>query len=146
MNLVKNNRTVLEMAAETGKIECVELLIEAGADVNEPTVPPLVCVVRAFSYVPSVNKGRCIDVLIKAGADVNTPLVNCAKACSIGALAILLNAGADVKLFPLHEVVGLDDKLECIKLLIQEGADVNKQNNYGKLQCTKQLPFITKPI
>ena len=144
VNLVKNNRTVLSMAAERGKIEYVELLIEAGADVNQRAVPPLGCVVRTFSQFPSVNKGRCIDVLIKAGADVNTPLVNCAGACSSRVLAILLNAGADVKLFPFHEVVGLDHKLDCVKLLIQKGADVNKQNNCGETPVYKAASLCDK--
>ena len=137
VNLFRGNMTVLGMAAKVGQSESLELLIEAGADVNRSmtkknVMPPLICAVQSFISESLINNKRCIEILIKAGADVNAPFVTCPGACISEILAMLLGAGADVKLFPLHQVVGSYRQLERVKLLIQKGADVNKQNNSGE--------------
>ena len=141
VNMVRNNWTILQLAVKEGQSECLELLIEAGADVNmtnQQAVPLLVCAVQSFGWRSLVVKHkRCIDILIKAGADVNAPFMNCPGECSSEILAILLDAGADAKYFPLHEVLGLYRQLECVELLIQKGADVNKQNNRGETPMYK---------
>ena len=121
INLVKENMTVMGMAATTGQFESLELLIEAGADVNmkiQQTVPPLVCAVQR--YIPgAINHKRCVEILIKAGADVNAPFVNCPAKCLHDIVALPLDAGADAKLFPLHELVG-SIQLERIEQLATE--------------------------
>ena len=127
--------TAVGMAAKVGRSESLELLIEAGADVNmtnQNAVPPLICAVQSFTVRSLINHERCIDILIKAGADVNAPFVTCPARClKSEILAMLLGAGADAKLFPLHELVGSYGQLERVEMFIQKGADVNKQDNNG---------------
>jgi len=64
--------TGVHVAAEEGHLECVELLIEAGADVtvlDEEERTPLLLAVKG-------NYGEVASTLIKAGADPNTPYVD----------------------------------------------------------------------
>lgn len=64
--------TGVHVAAEEGHLECVELLIEAGADVtvlDEEDRSPLLLAVKG-------NYGEVASTLIKAGADPNTPYVD----------------------------------------------------------------------
>ena len=97
----------------------------------------------------------CLEVLIKAGADVNsrscydhTPLMLAAHSGKLTFVDLLINAGADVNAQasvnslgePLPDnrgdtalilVVQNNENLECVRRLIDAGADVNKQDEYG---------------
>ena len=57
------NSTSLTSAVIKGRDECVNLLLEAGADVNEQR--NVLC--KAAAY----GQDKCLDLLLKAGADVN---------------------------------------------------------------------------
>ena len=70
---MRNGRTALIAAAWNGYHQCVDALIEAGADVN---------IVSASGYTGMLgnkwgssgeNQYKCIESLIAAGADVNVP-------------------------------------------------------------------------
>mmetsp|Transcript_16232 Transcript_16232/g.35080 ORF Transcript_16232/g.35080 Transcript_16232/m.35080 type:complete len:935 (-) Transcript_16232:2103-4907(-) len=64
--------TGVHVAAEEGHLECVNLLIEAGADVtvlDEEDRTPLLLAVKG-------NYGEVASALVKAGADSNTPYVD----------------------------------------------------------------------
>lgn len=64
--------TGVHVAAEEGHLECVNLLIEAGADVtvlDEEERTPLLLAVKG-------NYGEVASALVKAGADPNTPYVD----------------------------------------------------------------------
>lgn len=64
--------TGVHVAAEEGHLECVNLLIEAGADVtvlDEEDRTPLLLAVKG-------NYGEVASALVKAGADPNTPYVD----------------------------------------------------------------------
>ena len=64
--------TGVHVAAEEGHLECVNLLIEAGADVtrlDEEDRTPLLLAVKG-------NYGEVASALVRAGADPNTPYVD----------------------------------------------------------------------
>ena len=105
---------ILISAARFHKIsdseKCIDLLIEAGADVNI----------------------QCFDP--RTGQ--TTPLLECIKLDIPKIVSKLIGAGADVNLgyggkFPLHEALG-DKHFKCAELLIEAGADVNQQNDYSE--------------
>ena len=95
-------------------LRCLELLIDAGADVNTaipiPNKPEAIIIASFYGF----SEG--LDLLIRAGADVNrlseqvdlTPLIT-ASACG---------------------------HLPCVRLLLQAGADVNLAN------CSKFTPLM----
>lgn len=59
--------TPLHHAAYAGHLEIIELLLEAGADVDAPALNGGTALMRAIQS----SRPACVDVLLKAGADVN---------------------------------------------------------------------------
>lgn len=59
--------TPLHHAACAGHVELVELLLEAGADVDALALNGATPLMRAIQS----SRPSCVDVLLKAGADVN---------------------------------------------------------------------------
>ena len=65
----ENRPPLLFIAIKKGFHHCVETLVEAGADVNEPKsvtfgVTPLI-------YAMQQKQDKCVNVIIQMGADVN---------------------------------------------------------------------------
>ena len=90
----------LMKAAETRHSECVNILLEAGADVNKPDADNDTPLHKASVFCHH----SCIESLIKARADVNRRGVN--------DLTALCLATRDI---------------QCVETLIKSGADVNQQ-------------------
>lgn len=59
--------TPLHHAAYAGHVEIIELLLEAGAEVDAPALNGGTPLMRAIQS----SRPSCVEVLIKAGADVN---------------------------------------------------------------------------
>jgi len=125
--------TPLCRAVESGKMEIVELFVEAGADVNAGSWPPL-CV--------AVDENNIIiaKYLIAHGANVNapeswaslqeTPYID----NNIEMVKLLIANGADINAGPytaLHAAVS-EGRKDLAKLLIQKGADINVEDSRGK--------------
>ena len=128
----------LEIAAINGHVECLQALLNAGADVNyvnsknENT---------ALALAAANGKDQCVELLIKAGADVNnadykgnTALMLASGHGNIKSVELLLEAGADVN----KRDIGGDTALmfaishnDILTLLIKAGADVNSVNETG---------------
>ena len=135
----------LRDAAAVGNVDCVQVLIDAGADVN--------CL-RLGSAPLETAAGHghveIVKALIQAGADVNmrdgagrTPLFSATAGKKPTCLMELLKAGADMNIAsypsefepgfddmdygitPLHVSV-LEGNESCVMLLVQAGADVRK--------------------
>lgn len=139
-----------------GHANCVDLLIQAGADVNKANVignTPLI-------FAAGGGHCQCVGILIEAGAEVNkivrgrTALMHAAGiGCGIG-VKKLIEAGADVnQAGPKHRSAlqiavqgGFGDITE---MLIEAGADVNAHRCFGTalhlavlrqdLRCVKML-------
>ena len=136
----RDRRTPLMLAAENGFVQCVELLLDKGADVN---------VTNIYGYTPLIyaaKKGsrECVKLLLDKGADVNvgdnhwyTPLIYAAKKGSHECVKLFLDKGADVNArkccggdTPLAYAAGKGSH-ECVKLLLDKGADVNVSGRHG---------------
>ena len=121
---------------------CLEVLLNAGVDVNLADYSTLTPLMRAAEdgYVKSVK------MFIQAGADVNRKNKEDETALMLAVLKgqeecveLLLNAGADVNFMSssggnnqftaLHAAV-LSKNTKCLELLLKAGAYVNKE---GKL-------------
>ncbi|KAL9181110.1 hypothetical protein ACHAXT_009915 [Thalassiosira profunda] len=102
--------TGVHVAAEEGHLECVNLLVAAGADVtvvDEEERTPLLLAVKG-------NYGEVASALVKAGADPNTPYVD--------------DEGASHNLLMDSIIV---ENADFALLLIEHGADPYYKDDHG---------------
>ncbi len=127
-------------AAKSGKLDEMERLIEAGADVDAKTGAPLI---GAIKY----NRADAIKLLLKKGANINgmsktnyTPLMTAFGSYRYEIAKLLIEDGADVnwktdhfygETFALMNAVSFKDP-KWIRLLIKAGADLNAQTASGQ--------------
>ena len=146
MNAIDSEKREISLiaAATEGHIECIRIILHAGADVNaigkkKHTALTLSCLHRRFESV---------QLLIESGADVNLSLDHGAAlhaAVSVGSLKIaniFLRAGANVNVVDLDNqtalmVAFMRGNLGCVKLLLQAGAEVRRSDKHDvyALQC-----------
>ena len=93
-------------------INCVELLIDAGADVNTNNIK------TALIWAAERGRDKCVKILIEAGADINIQNKN-------GETALMSAA---------HK--GYD---KIVKMLIEAGADVNVQAGVDHRFCDRRF-------
>lgn len=126
-------------------IELIQLLVTAGADVNQAfrTTNSIsarsACLYSGISplmYASEAGNTDTIHFLLGAGADINsescngkTALIYAVRSGNVDAARALIAAGADVNAgyngtFPLMEAVILDN-LELSILLLESGANIN---------------------
>ena len=116
----------LMIAATHGFIECLSILIEAGAEVE------------------IVAHKKTKTSLIKSGTDTNrkqsngkTAMMRAANRGTSQCVEALLKAGADVNVVLEDGYTALMEatfggRVKCVELLIDAGADVNMTNKHGK--------------
>ena len=131
------------------KLEIVQILIQAGADVNATDNYGN----SVLMFSTAKTRGNDITVLlIDAGADVNAPdpdggtvLIRAIRGWVIEKIKLLLEAGANIDLrdkkgktalmYAIEDSENLEKlkklQLEKIKLLIQAGTDINIRDNQG---------------
>ncbi|KAF0909935.1 hypothetical protein E2562_001192 [Oryza meyeriana var. granulata] len=122
--LVATLHATCQRLAESISLQCVKLLIEAGADVNYSD--------RDTPLVVAITNGLtdCIKCLLKAGADPNIPTCHC------GALPIQLAASygrrKDVELlFPLTSPV------QAVSNWTVEGILDHAKSKHSRSKCSK---------
>jgi len=98
--------------AENNNIKLVELLLQAGADINAKNNYGWTALMWASKY----GYKDVVKLLIKAGADIN------AKTYS-GWTALISASG--------------NGHIDVVELLLQTGADVNAKDNYGWTALTR---------
>lgn len=153
----KKKETALHLAAAAGNFEAVSKLIRLGALVEPRDTSNATPLHRAAQH----GHVTCIDVLIQNGAKVDaasdfglTPLHLAASNNRINAINALItqhhaqiDSPAESGETPLHGAA-LCGHTAAIKALIQHGADVNRQNNYGStplhLAASKDPEFAQK--
>ena len=153
----KKNETALKDARFEGPVKCIEMLLDAGADVNAVTCGPCEQF-TALHFAMSYKNISCVEMLLRAGADVNkegyqspfeddgvTALCLAAGDGFDEAVKLLIEAGADVNKVPkngttpLMEVIqhyegDASKRTKCIELLIEAGADIN-------IECLDDTPL-----
>ena len=132
--------TPLMVAIQQRKLKCAQELIICGADVNALSsihYTPL-------HYAAHQDSTECLEFLIQARADVNfgdysTPLMTAAWSGKDKNVLAVIKAGADVNILrrvtcdtALSEAFR-EGNFECVKILIEAGADVNKKEKYSYL-------------
>jgi len=126
----------LDRAAQQGDVEKVKALIVSGADVDsrsDLSHTPLMYAVYYGHY-------EVAKILIQAGADVNaahstthTVLYHALESLQLHAevIQLLLNAGVKMDYTPLNWAIRYRVVPEIVTMLIEAGADVNEQNEFG---------------
>ena len=104
-------------ASEMKRWECVELLIEAGADVNTTSYHNF----SPLHYATLSDNVECVELLINAGANVN-------YSCVLGTA--------------LEGAIG-GGNADCVKLLVPQTENTHgpfaQAAQHGKLECLKVL-------
>jgi hypothetical protein len=133
--------TPLFVAVETGDLEIVQLLLDAGAKVNARSSNKR----TPLMQIDSDATPELVDLLVRNGAKLNltdkennTALIaainNWAPAAAVQAL---IRAGSDARVAnksgrtALMEAAERDD-LDIVKLLVEVGADVNAKDDEGE--------------
>jgi ankyrin repeat protein len=153
--LNKYGRTLLEEACQRGKEEIVQLLIQAGVNVNlkgSDNYTPLGTAI--LYYNNNTQSLNIILELLKNGADSNMeyaknqfPLITACYKGYIDVVELLLrfsrvnvnikDNNGDTPLIAIIEEAGpdlpCDAAIQIIEMLIHMGADVNFQNSEGEL-------------
>ncbi|CAH1110875.1 unnamed protein product [Psylliodes chrysocephalus] len=139
----ESGRTALHLAAYGGKSECLQILIDAGCNINvwdhSKQITPLHCAAGGGDIT-------CVRILIRHGADVNaglntssnrSPLFFAVQSSAAECVKELLENNANPNTYqiftetPLHVAAALGNP-EIIKLLLQYGAAVNVQCGTSK--------------
>ena len=142
-----------------GESEMVEMLVNAGADVNA-VIPELPDLGSPLSLAVGIRSERddswpsqikIVEILVKAGADVHytdvegeTPIVQAVYSGQPEMVTVLIDAGADVNeetafhgsllnaaITTLGENIEPQDHLAIVGMLVAAGADVNWTGPYG---------------
>ena len=135
-----------------GKEDIVELLIQEGADVNSTI---------GFYQTPLIKAvysrhANIVELLIKSGADVNVPdengqrpLIKAAWLKDETIVELLIKSGADVNAWDQYGNTALLFSwatVNCIKLLLQAGACVNKVNKTTGMNTLSSHLFNSREI
>ena len=132
----KDGNTALTQAAGSGAVDCMETLIEAGADVNDgnPT-PPMAAAMKGHVV--------CLKILVREGADLDkrgengrTALMATTFGGHVECVKLLIQAGADLDIrdengYTALMAAAFEGHVECVKLLVQEGADLDIRDEDG---------------
>ena len=146
----EKNETALKDARVEGPVKCIEMLLNAGADVNAVTSGPCEQF-TALHFAMGYKNISCIEMLLRAGADVNkegytspfedhgvTALCLASEYGFDEAMKLLIEAGADVNKVPKNGTTPLMEAIQhyegnagkrtkCIELLLEAGADVSTE-------------------
>ena len=115
----------LQMASQLGHLDCLKVLLAAGANVNYSR--DVTGLVEPLFYAIVCKNDKCVDVLIKAGADVNFNAISTAAEMGTETcVKLVLDASGNPGLM-LENAAG-KDRENIVDLLIKAGADVISAN------------------
>ena len=143
-NMSQDNKNALLMrAACRGQYKCVEVLLQAGADVNSTDETGKTALIKAVI----TDQDQCVNLLIDAGADVNITTKKGNTALMFTAyqnLVSLLGAGADPNVTNIKGETVLmcevdESNLQSVNFLLETGADVNIADNNGYTALIKAV-------
>lgn len=146
--------TALIVASRSGYKDIVELLIKNGADVNLKTNDGN----TAFTFASYNDHVELVDILKKSGAVPikyqDPKILNAAFIGDVNTLKALLEKGVSPNTIdqvggetPLMYAIGRTH-IECVKLLLEFGADVNRKANNGHtaIDVAKNKPDMLELI
>ncbi len=116
----RNGETALSIAAYTGKLNYVQRLVEAGAEVNSYGWPPL-------SYAAFNGHLEIVDYLLKHGAEINAKTENGSTALFFAAryghmevVKLLLKSNADPRIANENDETAVDWALKSSNTDIED--------------------------
>jgi ankyrin repeat protein len=130
--------SALHDAVRSNAVDAAALLLNKGADVHERDANGY-ALIHAVTFKDHL---AMLNLLLNAGADVNDvsgggswPLQQACQSGNADAVAFLLQLGANPNLTSTGETALFaavsDDSLECVRLLLDAGADVNAMDCDG---------------
>ncbi len=138
----RDGRIALLLASVRGHTEVVQILVDAGIDVNGETARGGTALMWAAGS--RENPTEIVRVLLDAGADVNartrdgcTALMDATMRGNTETVRVLIEAGAGVNEKTEDGVTALMEAgrlgyIEIVRLLLDNGADVNVRNREGR--------------
>ena len=136
----QNRYTIVMAAAEAGSDECLDVLLDAGADANTRNQLGETALLLASRY----GYEKCVSSLVRAGADVNatdhfstTSLMNTAVEGHAKCTRELIAAGANMNMADHLGYTALifsaqNGFSECVDELLKAGADLNASSKGGQ--------------
>ena len=143
----KGNEGLVGLAVETGRMDILACLVEAGA----PVVKPKESCIQSDVLVSATRKGRVdfVRYLLQHGADPRgtwalgdtTALQAAAAMGNVDIIALLLEVGADINHRDWNGLSALmhackEGKLAAVEFLLAHGADTSFQDGYGETAGT----------
>ncbi len=124
-----NGTTPLVAAAKNGRLEIVEFLLELGADVNSPDRDYQTPLMAAASK----GQAKVVKILLKWGAKIELRDKGQFAGTALHQAVLALGIGIAISRVVDGEWVTEDkgNPIECIRLLIDAGADVNAKRSDG---------------
>ena len=132
----EDGTSILMYAIECNKIEIVKLLLESGADVNEPNFAGHTALMIACNK----ENYNIVKLLVESDANINlangngnTALIFASRKQHLEIVKLLVESGADVNL-PNNEkntpliIASSKSNFELVKLLVEANANVNYTN------------------
>ena len=137
----------LQYAAEIGDCDLIDLLLEAGADVNKMSSNKS----TALQEAALCGKDKCVQRLIEAGADVNVSkaLMQAAMYGQYKCMSVLIESGADVNIAVEGGETALSwcNGANSVIVFLRAGANINTGSKSSivfriELQLEKKGPKI----
>ena len=133
----------LKNACKTGHLACLEALLTAGADVNGRYLGYFY-LDQILAFTISQKNYDCVEALIKAGAEITIAVLGeTGKKGNERCVNLILEAGGNPQVMMYYAAKA--GRCDIVELLIQSGADVNKDGYIvlaaasGSLKCVNRL-------
>lgn len=128
----------IHYAAKKGKLECIKILIQNGADIHYEDHECETAITLASLH----GHTECVRYLLEQGANVNdcaadgSPLMYAAQCGNEECIRMLLDRGANVNESVGHGKTALKAAIRyasvpCVRLLVEHGAKVTKADFFG---------------
>ncbi|MBD2489388.1 ankyrin repeat domain-containing protein [Aulosira sp. FACHB-615] len=144
----ESQNTVLGLAVQSGNLDKIQLILDAGADINYQTSDGYDVLIHAMygrDIVQDENLISTLNLLISRGAAVNgmssyseSAIKVAAHVGRFDAVQLLLNAGANPEQLEWTELMHaiVFGSLEQVKFLLEQGADQNVRD------CWDRTPWL----
>ena len=132
-------QTALYFASSYGKIEVAQMLLEKGANANLQTALGYTALMQAVWY----KQTELVKLLLEKGADVNLKTIDGETALHVGlsSNAVMMNYDPEIIANNMLDSIMIDRTEEIVKMLLENGAKVNLQDEIGETALMTAAEF-----